>query len=74
MRGSQRLDLDVEVFVPVTIAEPAELNGEDTVKNYDYGPLELIFSKNWDLPPGSLLHLVAFQHPSALGQVSKQII
>lgn len=73
MRGSQRLHLDVEVFVPVTRADPAELNGEDTV-NYDYGPLELIFSKNWDLPPGSLLHLVAFQHPSALGLVSKEII
>lgn len=46
MRGSQRLGLDAEVFVPVTIAESAELHGEDTVKNYDYGPLELIFFKD----------------------------
>lgn len=43
MGGSQRLGLDSEVFVPVTIAEPAGLNGEDTVKTDDYGPLELIF-------------------------------
>lgn len=43
MRDFQRLGLDAEVFVPVTIAEPDELDGEDTVKNYDYGPLELIF-------------------------------
>lgn len=43
MRGFQRLGLDSEVFVPVTIAEPAGLNGEDTVKTDDYGPLELIF-------------------------------
>lgn len=74
MRGSQGLELDVEVFVPVAIAVSAGLNGEDTVKNYYYGPLEWIFSKDWDLLPGSLLHLVAFQHPSALGQVSNQII
>lgn len=43
MRSSQRLGLDAEEFVPVTTAEPAKLNGEDTVKNHDYGPLELIF-------------------------------
>lgn len=43
MRGFQRLGLDSEVFVPVTIAEPAGLNREDTVKTDDYGPLELIF-------------------------------
>lgn len=43
MRSFQRLGLDSEVFVPVTIAEPAGLNGEDTVKTDDYGPLELIF-------------------------------
>lgn len=42
MRGSQRLGLDAEVFVPVTIAEPAKLNTEDTVKNYHDSTLELI--------------------------------
>lgn len=32
--------------MPVTIADPAGLNGEDTVKNYDYGPKELIFQRD----------------------------
>ena len=45
MRYSRRLGLDAEMFVPVTIAEPAGLNGEDTVKTPDYSPLELIFKK-----------------------------
>ena len=31
--------------MPVTIAEPAGLRGEDTVKTANYSPLELIFKK-----------------------------
>lgn len=76
MRDSRRLGLDTEMFVPVTIAEPAGLNGEDRVKTADYSPLDW-FLKRWDLSPGSLLHLsvfVAFQHLSFLEWGSKQII
>lgn len=50
MRDSRRLGLDTEMFVPVTIAEPAGLNGEDTVKTADYSPLELIFKKMGFIP------------------------
>lgn len=39
------LGLDAEMFVPVTIAEPAGLTGEDTLKTADYSPLGLIFKK-----------------------------
>lgn len=43
MRDSQRLGLDAEMVVPVTIPEPAGLNGEEIVKTADYSSLELIF-------------------------------
>lgn len=49
-RNSQRLGLGAEMFVPVTVSEPAGLNGEDTIKTADYFPLEVFFKKTGIYP------------------------